>query len=211
MNPIDFSTDYLGLRLNSPLVASASPCTGQPDVLQRLEEFGAGAAVLPSLFEEQIARAAKSTEVLEQLAEFPTLNYYNAGADNYVALINRVRSAVSMPVIASLNGVTLGGWLNHAKRIEDAGADALELNLYFVPTDSTQSATLVEAQYLDVIAAVRSQVELPLAVKIGPFFSSLPHFARQVVESGATDSYSSIGFLSPTLIWNILALSLTSN
>ena len=168
MNAIDFSTDYLGLRLNSPLVASASPCTGQPDVLARLEEFGAGAAVLPSLFEEQIARAAKSTKVLEQLAEFPTLNYYNTGPDNYVALIERARRAVSMPIIASLNGVTLGGWLEQAKRIEDAGADALELNLYFVPTDSTQTATFVEAQYLDVIAAVRSQVDLPLAVEDRP-------------------------------------------
>lgn len=199
MSAVDFSTEYLGLKLRSPIVASASPCTGQPDVLRQMEEFGAGAAVLPSLFQEQVVRDTKTQKALESTAEFPTLNYYNSGPDNYASLVERARATVSMPIIASLNGTSLGGWLDYAKRIAEAGADAIELNLYFVPVDPSASSTTVEAQYLDVIAAVRQQVEIPMAVKIGPYFSSLPYFARQVQEAGADGLVLFNRFLEPDI------------
>ncbi|QDT00257.1 dihydroorotate dehydrogenase-like protein [Adhaeretor mobilis] len=199
MSVVDFSTEYLGMTLRSPIIASSSPCTGQPDVLRRMEEFGAGAAVLPSLFEEQVARDTKTHEALEAMAEFPTLNHYNSGPENYVSLVEKARAAVTMPIIASLNGASLGGWIEYARRIRDAGADAIELNLYFVPIDPSASSTTVEARYLDVIAAVRQKVEIPLSVKIGPYFSSLPYFARQVQEAGADGLVLFNRFLEPDI------------
>lgn len=182
---IDFSTKYLGLPLGSPLVASASPCTGQPDVLKRLEASGAGAAVLPSLFEEQVVREGADLGSDESVASFPHLEHYNSGSDHYARLVEQARSAVSMPIIASLNGTTPGGWIEQARRIADAGADAVEMNLHCVPVDPSQSSQYVEAQLLDVVSSVRELVDIPLAVKIGPYFSSLPYFARQVVDAGA--------------------------
>jgi dihydroorotate dehydrogenase (fumarate) len=201
----DLTTKYLGLTLESPLVAAASPCTGQPDVLRRLESFGAGAVVLPSLFEEQIVResqkhgcSANSTQV-QPWSEFPYLNDYNRGPENYTRLVEEARQAVSMPIIASLNAVTPRGWSEHARRIADAGADALELNLYFVPTDPNVTGQEVETQYLDIVAAVHEHITIPLAVKIGPFFSSLPNFAQQVVAAGADGLVLFNRFLEPEL------------
>ncbi|MEQ8837251.1 MAG: dihydroorotate dehydrogenase-like protein, partial [Lacipirellulaceae bacterium] len=199
MPAVDFSTEYLGLKLRSPIVASASPCTGQPDVLRHMEELGAGAAVLPSLFEEQVTRSKKTDEALESMAEFPTLNYYNSGPDNYASLVGRARAAVTMPIIGSLNGISLGGWIDFARRIRDAGADALELNLYYVPIDPSASPMTVEAQYLDVISKVRQKVDIPLAVKIGPYFSSLPYFARQLAEAGVDGVVLFNRFLEPDI------------
>ena len=205
---IDLSTEYLGLKLASPLIASASPCTGQPDVLRRMEAAGAGAAVLPSLFEEQIMREGHELftenerphpDLADSWVDFPNLRNYNRGTDEYARLVDDARRAVSMPIIGSLNGTTPGGWIEHARRIADAGANALELNLYFIPTDASVSGQQVEAQYLDVIAAVRAKVDLPLAVKIGPFFSSLPYFARQAVEAGVNGLVLFNRYLEPQI------------
>lgn len=194
---IDLAAEYLGLTLASPFVASASPCTGQPDVLRRLEAGGAGAAVLPSLFEEQVDREGNVAEATAALGSFPHMKQYNSGADNYAGLVEQARQAVAMPIIGSLNGTTPGGWVEQARRIAEAGADALELNLHYVPTDPSLSAQHVEAKYLDVVAAVCQRIQVPLAVKIGPYFSSLPYFARQVVDAGANGLVLFNRFIEP--------------
>ncbi len=196
---IDFTTEYLGLTLKSPLIASASPCTGQPDVLRQLESHGAGAAVLPSLFEEQILCEGQPPEATTELAEFPCLKQYNSGADSYASLVEHARSAVSMPIIGSLNGVTPSHLVEQVRRIASAGADAIELNLHYVPVDPSASSMSVEARYLDVVAAVSEQAQLPVAVKIGPYFSSLPYFARQVVDAGANGLVLFNRFLEPEI------------
>lgn len=196
---IDFSTTYLGMTLCSPLVASASPCTGQPDVLRRLEDSGAGAVVLPSLFEEQVIREDKRQAAEVKLTGFPYLKNYNSGADNYGDLVQEARKAISIPIMGSLNGSTPSNWVEHARRIADAGADALELNLHYVPIDPSVSGQAVEAQYLDVVAAVSQQIQIPLAVKVGPYFSSLPYFARQVVEAGANGLVLFNRFMEPDI------------
>lgn len=193
---IDLSTEYLGLELSSPLLASSSPCTGQIDVLQELADHGAGAAVLPSLFQEQLDRPGSAGS---PLPKFPHLNHYNAGADAYLKLIERARAAVDIPVIASLNGSTLGGWVENARRLEQAGASALELNLHFVPIDPSVSGQQMEARCLDVTAAIRHWVKIPLAAKIGPYFSSIPYFARQLTESGVGGLVLFNRFLEPDI------------
>jgi dihydroorotate dehydrogenase (fumarate) len=194
MNVIDLTTRYLGLRLRSPLVASASPMTGHLNSLRRLEEAGAGAVVLPSLFEEQIVRdaegAAGSMETgaecfSESLTYEPDLEDYNSGPSGYLDLLERAKDALQIPVIASLNGVSDGWWVRFSKAIEEAGADAIELNVYVVAADRRMSGDDVERRYLELIGAVRESVRIPLAVKIGPYFSSLPHLADRMVEAGA--------------------------
>ena len=192
---IDLSTNYLGLRLRNPLVASASPLTGQLDTLRQLEDAGASAAVLPSLFEEQIEHEEQEISRLyefqaesfaESLTHFPELEDYNTGPSEYLRLVEDAKQAVSMPIIGSLNGASDGGWIRYAQQIQEAGADALELNIYFVPTDPQMTAADVEKQYTDLVAAVVGSVSIPLAVKIGQGFSSLPNFAEQLVVAGAT-------------------------
>ncbi|MGE3779542.1 MAG: dihydroorotate dehydrogenase-like protein [Pirellulaceae bacterium] len=192
--PIDLKTHYLGLTLKNPLMASASPLTGNLDMLRRLEEVGMAAVVLPSLFEEQIEHEEMEIARLyedhaesfaESLTHFPELEDFHTGPRDYLRLIEQARRAVSIPVIASLNGASEGGWLRYAQAIEEAGASALELNIYFVPTDPVESALDVERRYIDLVAAVRATVSIPLAVKIGPNFSSLPHFARRLAAAGA--------------------------
>lgn len=193
---VDLSTDYLGQTLSSPLVASSSPCTGQIDVLKELADHGVAAAVLPSLFQEQVGRHHKAGSPLKG---FPHLDHYNAGADDYLLVIERARAAVDIPVIASLNGSTLGGWVENARRMEQAGASALELNLHFVPVDPTISGQQMEARCLDVTAAVRQWVKIPMSVKIGPYFSSIPYFARQLVETGVDGLVLFNRFLEPDI------------
>ena len=202
---VDLTTEYLGISLRSPLVASSSPCTSQPDVLKRLEANGAGAAVLPSLFEEQIVREhltppdrnASSGDSHVSVNDFPTMRLYNRGSDSYARLVEDCRASVSMPIIASLCAVSPEGWLDYARRITDAGASAIELNLYFVPTDPSVSGQSIEAQYLEVVTALRQELTVPLSVKIGPYFSSLPYFARQVVDAGADGLVLFNRFLEP--------------
>jgi dihydroorotate dehydrogenase (fumarate) len=191
---IDLRTRYLGLELRSPLVASASPLTGDIDDLRRLEAAGAAAAVLPSLFEEQLTHdqveldrllEQTSEHVGEALSYFPDLADYNTGPSNYLGLIEQARRAVAIPVIASLNGTTPGGWVRHARRMQDAGADALELNLYAIATDPLVAGAELEDRYLELVAAVRSAVTIPLAVKLSPFFTAMANMAVRVAEAGA--------------------------
>jgi len=179
----DLETRYLGLRLRSPLVASASPLTGQLEDLRRLEAAGAAAVVLPSLFQEQLA--APSPDVPAGTVVELDLRDYNAGPIGYLRLIEQAKAALSIPVIASLNGVEPGSWVEHAALLEQAGADALELNLYDVSSHPARSGAQVEWRYLDLVRAIRRQLGLPLAVKLSPWFSALANFAGQLVEAGA--------------------------
>jgi dihydroorotate dehydrogenase (fumarate) len=193
MSAADLSTDYLGLSLRSPLVASSSPLTGDLEGLRRLEDAGAGAVVLPSLFEEQIeAESLEVDRMLETGAEtfaeapsyFPEFEDYQTGPDRYLELVTRAKQALEIPVIASLNGTTPGGWVEHARLIEEAGADALELNLYLVAADPALDATTLEQRDRELVAQVRAAVSIPLAIKLSPYFTALGHFARGLVEEG---------------------------
>jgi len=190
----DLRSDYLGLELRSPLVASSSPLTRDLEGQRVLEDAGAAALVLPSLFEEQLSFEAGEVHHMletgsetfgEALSFFPDLENYNTGPDEYLETIRRAKEALEIPVIASLNGHTPGGWLEHAALIEQAGADALELNLYRVAADPELDAGAIEGADLELVRAVRAELRIPLAVKIGPFFSSLAHTARELVAAGA--------------------------
>ncbi len=191
---IDLTTEYLGLRLPNPLVVSACPLTGDPESLQRLEEAGAAAAVLPSLFEEQIeheeAEIARlydyqSEAHAESLSYFPEMQHYNVGPEHHLFLLKEAKQVVKMPIIASLNGSSKGGWIRYAHLMQEEGADAIELNIYFVPTDAHLEPMQVEQQYYDLVAAVRDSIKIPLTVKIGPYFTNTAYTARRLVESGA--------------------------
>jgi dihydroorotate dehydrogenase (fumarate) len=192
---VDLTTTYLGLELKNPLVASSSPLTGTLDGLRSLEEAGLAAVVLPSLFEEQIEHEAMEMQrVMERGAEsfaealsgyFPEFDDYATRTESYLRHVTDAKEALSIPVIGSLNGTTNGGWVNYAKRIEDAGADALELNVYLIATDLATAGTEVEQRYLDLVWEVREQISIPLAVKVGPYFSSTPNMAVKLVEAGA--------------------------
>jgi dihydroorotate dehydrogenase (fumarate) len=178
----DLRTRYLGIDLQSPLVASSSPLTGSLDGLRRLEAAGAGAVVLPSLFEEELAPDRREGPAGPEPGDQAG---YGAGPDAYLSLVERASQDLSIPVIASLNGVSRGGWSGYATRLEEAGADALELNVYYVSSRPGQSGSDVEWHYLDVVRAVRRATRLPLAVKLSPYFSSLANMAGQLVEAGA--------------------------
>jgi len=193
MNP-DLSTRYLGLELSGPLVASASPLTGTFEGLGKLQQAGASAAVMPSLFEEQIVHDELALHQLQELGAHsfpeamdyaPDLGQYNIGPESYLATLQRARKELDIPVIASLNGSSKGGWVRYAQLMADAGASALELNVYFVSTDVDESGQQVERRYLELVESVRKAVSLPLAVKVGPGFSSPAHMCRQLVEAGA--------------------------
>jgi dihydroorotate dehydrogenase (fumarate) len=189
----DLRTRYLGLELRSPLVASSSPLTGSLDGLARLEAAGAGAVVLPSLFEEDLAEETRHVDALlatgatgaEARAGHPDQAGYGAGPAAYLSLVAQAKAALSIPVVASLNGVSRGGWVRYASRLEQAGADALELNIYYVSSRPGLSASEVEWHYLDVVRAVRQAIGIPLAVKLSPYFSSLANLAGQLAEAGA--------------------------
>jgi dihydroorotate dehydrogenase (fumarate) len=191
---VDLRTRYLGLDLRSPIVASSSPLTGKAESAHLLEEAGAAALVLPSLFEEEILneeiQLTRSLEAgTEQFAEaldyFPAMGAYHSAGDRYLAYLERVRSQAGIPVIASLNATTPGGWVRYARLMQDAGADALELNLYHVAADPKRSAVDIEAADLELIAAVRGSVTIPLAVKVSPYYSAFAGFAGRAVECGA--------------------------
>jgi dihydroorotate dehydrogenase (fumarate) len=205
---VNLSTRYLGIHLKNPLVASASPLTGKLDTLRQLEEAGAAAAVLPSLFEEQIEQEEAALQHLqefhtdsfaESLDYFPELDSYNTGPDEYLDHIRAAKQAVGIPIIASLNGASPGGWTRYARMIEQAGADALELNIYVVPTAPELTGGQVEQRYVDLVASVREAIAIPLAVKVGPFFSSVPHMGRRLVEAGANGLVLFNRYLEPDI------------
>ena len=191
---IDLSTRYLGLALSSPLVASASPLCEELANIRQMEDAGASAVVLPSLFEEQITleshhldhHLSHGTEsYAESLSYFPDMVAYNLGPDAYLEHLRRAKAAVGIPVIGSLNGVSTGGWIEHARKIEAAGADALELNIYYVPTDPDMSAADVESRYVHLVRDVKASLRIPVAVKIGHAFSAPANLARRLDGAGA--------------------------
>ncbi len=189
----DLTTTYLGLQLKNPIVPSSSPLTQKVDTIKRLEDAGAAAVVLHSLFEEQIMQESNlldhylnyGTEgYWEALSFFPEQKSYLLGADAYVEHIRKVKAAVQIPVIASLNGVSTGGWLKYAQRIEQAGADALELNMYYLAADARQSGVDVETMYLELVRVLRASIRIPIAVKLGAEFTALAHFVKQLDQIG---------------------------
>ena len=190
----DLTTTYLGLRLRTPIVASASPLNGELATARLVEEAGAAAIVMPSLFEEEILHEeielnrsleAGSERFAEALDYFPGVDHLPTTGDRYLATVETLRQELSVPVIASLNATTTGAWVRHASLIEQAGASALEVNLYHVAADPTRDAAAMEAVDLDVIRAVRGAVTIPVAVKLSPYYSSMAHFAAQAVDAGA--------------------------
>ena len=188
------ATTYLGLKLAHPLMAGASPMVDDMGMVKRLEDAGASAIVMHSLFEEQITREEQGTIMdmqlssnnsAEALSYFPQPDDFRLGPEKYLEQVRRIKAAVAVPVIASLNGTTPAGWLHYGKIMQEAGADALELNVYYIPTDATESATDVEKRTLDIVKAVKSEVQIPVSVKLSPFFSSLAHFAVELEAAGA--------------------------
>lgn len=191
---MDLSTKYMGMKLKNPIVPSASPLMYEVSSIKKLEAAGASAVVLHSLFEEQITHEALELNYLttqgsesyaEAITYFPEPEVYHLGPDEYLNHIKTLKDSVNIPVIASLNGVTTGGWLEYASKIEAAGADGLELNIYFIPTNTQQAGTEVEQLYIDILKTVKSEIKIPIAVKLSPFFSSIANIAHQLDQNGA--------------------------
>jgi dihydroorotate dehydrogenase (fumarate) len=191
---IDLSTTYLGLRLRTPLVASASPLSQEIDGIRRLEDAGASAVVLYSLFEEQLRQdslelehhlTAGTDSFAEAASFFPQPDEFRLGPEGYLEHIQQAKKAVSVPIIASLNGATIGGWAKYARQIEQAGADAIECNIYFIPTNWNISGSDIEKTYIDILREVKIAVRIPVAVKLSPFFSNMANMANQLDEAGA--------------------------
>lgn len=191
---MDLKTKYLGLDLKNPLVASAGPLTRDLDTMRHLEDAGVSAVVLESLFEEQIRHEegaldhflkAGKESFAEALSYYPELDEYEHGPEEYLEHIQKAKAALGIPVIASLNGVSSGGWMGYAQKMQQAGADALELNIYYIATDPSKTGADVEAMYLENVKTVKSSVTIPVAVKLSPYFSSLAHMAKQLEGAGA--------------------------
>jgi len=192
---MDLSTTYLGLNLQNPLVASASPLSEEIGNLRRLEDAGASAVVLHSLFEEQILvesheldrfLSSGAESFAESLSYFPDMTAYNLGPEGYLEHIAKAKAAVKIPIIASLNGTSPGGWTRYAKKIEEAGADALELNIYTVSADPAVSGSEVEQNYCDLVAEVTSGLKIPVAVKLAPYFTAMASLAQRLEAAGAS-------------------------
>ena len=191
---MNLTTKYLGLTLKNPLVSAAGPPAESVSTVRELEDAGASAVVLHSLFEEQIRHEAEELDhflaygtesFAEAVTYFPKAEEYKLGPEEYLAHLGKLKEAVDIPVIASLNGATVGGWVDYAKQIEQAGADALELNIYLIAADPKLSSTDLERRYLEILQAVRGAVKIPIAVKLSPFFSALASMARRLDEAGA--------------------------
>ncbi|MGA1368345.1 MAG: dihydroorotate dehydrogenase-like protein [Blastocatellia bacterium] len=191
---MDLKTTYLGMRLRTPLVVSASPLSEGLDAIRRMEDAGAAAIVLYSLFEEQLTRESQELEhhlthgtesFAEALTYFPSASEFRLGPEGYLDHIRRAKEAVETPIIGSLNGSTAGGWTAYARQIEAAGADALELNIYSIPTDAYRTGAEVEEACLEILKQVKAEVRIPVAVKLSPFFSNMAYMARRLAEAGA--------------------------
>jgi dihydroorotate dehydrogenase (fumarate) len=191
---IDLSTDYLGLHLKNPVVVSSSPLQREVDNIRKMEDAGASAVVLHSLFEEQITLESEDLDrslnqgtesFAESLNYLPDLEKYNLGPEPYLEHIAKVKKSVGIPILASLNGVSTGGWTRYAKMMEEAGADAIELNIYYMPTDTEMGGASVEDKYCEVVKQVKSLLHVPLAIKLSPFFSSIPNAMHKIDQAGA--------------------------
>ena len=191
---MDLTTNYLGLKLRSPLVVSASPLSEDIDNIKRMEDAGAAAVVLYSLFEEQLRQdrlelnqnlQQGTDSFAESLTYFPEPGEFKLGPEEYLRHVWKAKQATRIPIIASLNGSSLGGWTDYARQIQQAGADALELNIYYIPTDMDLTGTEVEMTYLDILRAVKSEVTIPVAVKLSPFFSNFANMAKRLDDAGA--------------------------
>ncbi len=191
---IDLRTTYMGLQLRTPLVASASPLSQEIDGIRQLEDAGASAVVLSSLFEEQLQQenaelehhlSAGTNSFAEAASFFPQPDEFRLGPEGYLNHIRKAKAVTDIPIIASLNGATLGGWAKYAKQIEQAGADALECNIYFIPTNPDISGSDVEKDYVDIVREVKISVRIPVAVKVSPFFSNMANMAKRLDEAGA--------------------------
>jgi dihydroorotate dehydrogenase (fumarate) len=214
----DLTTKYMGLTLKSPLIASASPLNRELGNLRALEDHGAGAVVLPSIFEEEILAERREIELrvdelpasgfAEAQTYFPAATAKGLGPERYLDLVRRARDAIDIPVIASLNGMTHAGWVDYARNLEQAGASAIELNVYFIPADLEMSGRDVEQRYLDILTAVRAAVKLPIAVKLGPYFSAMGAMARALAAGGADALVLFNRFYQPDIDTVALRLSL---
>lgn len=191
---MDLTTRYLGLELKNPLVPSASPMSRDIDTVKKLEDAGASAIVMWSLFEEQLTHEARELDhfltsgtesFAEALSYFPEPDDYNLGPDDYLDHIQKLKQSVDIPIIASLNGVSTGGWIDFSKQMEQAGADALELNVYYVATDPKLTALDVEEIYVDTLKAVKDAVSIPVSIKLSPYFSSISNMAKKLANAGA--------------------------
>ena len=215
---MDLTTTYLGLKLKNPLVPSASPLSRTLDSMKRLEDAGAAAIVMYSLFEEQIEHEAAEMEHYlaygsrahaEALDYFPKPGEYNLGPEQYVELLQRAKGSLGIPVIGSLNGISTGGWIDYAKKLEQAGADAIELNIYYIPTDPALASQEVEERYVNVLHAVKRSVRIPVAVKLSPYFSSLANVAVRLDRAGANGLVLFNRFYQPD--FDLDALEVTPN
>ena len=191
---IDLTTTYMGMTLKNPIVASASPISETVEGICRLEDAGASAVVMYSLFEEQINYQSQLLDhylsyniesYAEALDYYPDLEDYKVGPESYLELLRRAKEVTEIPIIGSLNGVSTGGWIEYAKKIEEAGADALELNTYFIPTDIAMTGTEIEQMYIDVLRDVKSSISIPVAMKLNPYFSATANMAFRLTEAGA--------------------------
>lgn len=205
---VDLTTTYLGMDLAHPVVASASPLTSRIETLLELENAGAAAVVCESLFEEQIEHEELEVHHMletgagqhpEAAGYFPEMEHYHTGPDAYLDLVRDAEEQLSIPVIGSLNGASEGGWIHYARLIEDAGADALELNIYFVAAEADTTSESVELRYLKLVEAVKDSITIPLAVKVGPYFSSMAHMAQRLEEAGADGLVLFNRFLQPDI------------
>jgi dihydroorotate dehydrogenase (fumarate) len=191
---MDLTTRYLGLNLRTPLVPSASPLSDEVDSIKRMEDAGAAAVVLHSLFEEQVKSEQELVQYHlmygadsfpEALTYFPQPADFIAGPEEYLGKIRKAKEAVRIPIIASLNGAAIGGWIDYAKKIQQAGADALELNIYSIPTELDRTSAEIEQTYIDILKAVKSVVSLPVALKLSPYFSNMANMAKRLDQAGA--------------------------
>jgi dihydroorotate dehydrogenase (fumarate) len=191
---MDLTTTYMGLSLKNPIVPSSSPLSHHVDSIRRLEDAGAAAVVMYSLFEEQITLESYQLDhflsygtdtFAEALTYFPEIETYNVGPEQYLNLISRAKEAVDIPIIGSLNGVSTGGWIEYARKIQEAGADALELNIYYIPTSIQMTGSEVEQIYLEILRDVKNSVSIPVAIKLSPYFSATANMCFRLAETGA--------------------------
>ena len=205
---MDLTTTYLGLNLQNPIVPSSSPLSHSVDGIKRLEDAGASAVVMYSLFEEQIEHEMHLLDhylqhgthsYAEALNYFPNIQTYNVEPEAYVELIRKAKTSVDIPIIGSLNGTSTGGWVQYARSIEQAGADALEINMYYVPTDQDLRSDQVEQRYVDILCDVKRTVRIPVAMKLSPFFSAPAYMAKRLVKSGASGLVMFNRFYQPDL------------